>query len=288
MIGILLGGGSGKRMRPLTYATNKQLLPVYNKPMIYYSLSILMLAGIKNIVLVTDQYHLKAYKKLLGNGKKIGIKLSYVIQKKPNGIPECFNLTKNLIKNKKVCLLLGDNFFFGQGLIEAMNLGKLMNEGAFFYAYYVKNPSDYAVLNFKGDKVIDIKEKPKIPKSNYAIPGLYFFDERVTKYFNKLKKSKRGEFEIVDILKIYIKKNKAKFNILRRGISWLDMGNFNDLLSCANFIKSIEDRQNLMIGSPEEVAWRNKWITKKQLIKISKEYKNYYGEYLSKIIKWKK
>ena len=280
MIGILLGGGSGKRMRPLTYAINKQLLPVYNKPMIFYSLSVLMLSGIRKIIIITDKNHIKSYKKLFGSGKKLGIKILYVIQKKPNGIPECFDLTKKFIKKKKVCLLLGDNFFFGQGLIDALNMGKKINKGAFFYAYYVKNPSDYAVLNFKRDKIVDIKEKPKNPKSNYVIPGLYFFDEMVSNYFNKLKKSKRGEFEIVDLLKIYKKKNKLNFHILRRGISWLDMGSFDDLISCANFIKSIEDRQQLMIGQPEEIAWRNKWITKKQLKEIAYNYNNYYGKYL--------
>ena len=174
MIGILLAGGSGKRMRPLTYSINKQLLPVYNKPMIYYSLSMLMLAGIRNIILIINKNYLKSYKKLFGNGKKIGIKLTYVIQKNPNGIPECFKITKKYIKNKKVCLLLGDNFFFGQGIIDAMNIGKSIDKGAYFYGYYVKNPSDYAVVNFKGKKIIDIQEKPNKPKSNFAIPGLYF------------------------------------------------------------------------------------------------------------------
>ena len=283
IVGILLAGGSGKRMRPLSDVVNKQLLPVYNKPMIFYSLSVLMLSKIRNIIIVTDKHYLKFYKKLLGDGSKFGIKLRYVIQSKPNGIPECFIISKKLIKNKKVCLLLGDNFFFGQGMVEAMNQGIKENKGAYFYAYNVKNPSDYAVLNFKKNRILDIKEKPKKPKTNFAIPGLYFFDENVSKFTKQLKKSKRGEYEIVDLINIYQNINKANFHLLRRGISWLDMGSFDDLISCGNFIKAIEDRQNLMIGSPEEIAWRNKWIKTKDLIKISENYKNYYGEYLRNI-----
>ncbi len=282
-VGILLAGGSGKRMRPLSYGVNKQLLPVYNKPMIFYSLSLLMLGNIKNIIIVSDKKYLSSYKSLLGNGSKFGIKLSYVIQSKPNGIPECFKLCSKHIKNKRVCLLLGDNFFFGQGIVEAFNRGIKKKTGAYFYAYNVKNPSAYAVLNIKKNNRFDIAEKPNKPKSNYAIPGLYFFDKNVSKEFSKLKKSSRGEFEIVDLINAYKKTKKAFYEILRRGISWLDMGSFDDLIACGNFIKAIEDRQSLMVGSPEEVAWRNKWISTTQLKKIAKEYKNYYGKYLEDI-----
>lgn len=283
-VGIILAGGLGTRLRPLTHTSNKHLLPVYNKPMIYYPLSVLMLAGIKKIIIVSGKSSIRGFKNLLGNGTKIGIKIEYVPQQKPNGIPECFILAKKKIKNKRVVLILGDNFFFGQNFPDQIKKSIESNvSGCTFFCYNVSNPKDYAVVNLK--KKIDIEEKPKKPKSNLVVPGLYIFDENVSYYAKKLKKSKRNELEIVDLLKKYMNKKNFQYQIMKRGIAWLDMGSFNDLVSASNFIQSYEERQNLMIGSPEEIAWRMRYISTNQLIKLASEYKNNYGYYLEKITK---
>ena len=286
MKAILLAGGSGKRMRPSSYSTNKQLMPVYNKPMIFYPLSLLMLLKIKDIILVCDTQNIDNYKKLLNNGNIFGIKITYLIQEKPNGIPESFILAKDLIKNNNVCLLLGDNFFFGQQLQKVFNKGVALNKGTFFYTYNVSHPENYAVLELnKKNKIKKITEKPKKFKTNMAIPGIYFFDKNVSEYTEQLKKSKRGELEITNLIEIYIKKKLAKFQDLGRGVTWLDMGTFDDMNDTANFIRAVENRQGFMIGCPEEIAWRNKWISKNKLILIAKKYKNSYGDYLKKICK---
>ena len=242
----------------------------------------------KEIIIICEPNSIKLYKKLLSDGSYFGIKIRYVIQKKPNGIPEAFIVSQKLIRNEKVCLMLADNFIFGNDLFKFLKKGIENNNGAYFYAYNVKNPENYAVLNHKKNTIIDIQEKPKNPKSNLAIPGLYFFDKDVVNNSKNLKKSKRGEFEIVDLINVYIKKKKAKFSIIGRGISWLDMGSFNDLNDCSNFIRAIENRQNFVIGSPEEVAWRNKFISSKKLKKIANNYKNDYGRYLNNLLKIKK
>ncbi len=281
-IGIILAGGQGTRLRPLTHTINKHLLPVYNKPMIYYPLSVLMLAGIKKIIIVSGRSSISNFKNLLGNGARLGINIDYVSQQKPNGIPECFILAEKQIKNKRVVLILGDNFFFGQNFPEQIKNSINMNvNGCTFFCYNVSNPQDYAVVNLK--KKINIEEKPKKPKSNMVIPGLYIFDKNVSFYAKKLKKSKRNELEIVDLLKKYINKNNFQHQIMKRGIAWLDMGSFNDLVSASNFIQSYEERQNLMIGSPEEVAWRMGYISTTKLMKLTTKYKNKYGTYLEKI-----
>ena len=283
MKAILLAGGTGSRMRPTTSAINKHLLPVYNKPMIFYSLSVLLLLKFREIIIVCEPGSIHLYKKLLSDGSNFGIKIRYVIQKKANGIPESFLITQKFIKNKNVCLMLADNFIFGSDLFNFLKGGLKNINGAYFYAYNVQNPKNYAVLNSKKNKIIDIEEKPKNPKSNLAIPGLYFFDKDVVSHCKSLKKSKRRELEIVDLINIYIKNKKAKFSIIGRGISWLDMGSFDDLNDCSNFIRAIEKRQNFVIGSPEEVAWRNKFISKKKLKKVANKYKNEYGKYLSNL-----
>ena len=283
MKAILLAGGTGSRMRPTTSAINKHLLPVYNKPMIFYSLSVLLLLKFREIIIVCDPGSIHLYKKLLSDGSNLGIKIRYVIQKKANGIPESFLITQKLIKNKNVCLMLADNFIFGSDLFNFLKKGLKNIKGAYFYAYNVQNPKNYAVLNSKKGKIIDIEEKPENPKSNLAIPGLYFFDKDVVSYCKSLKKSKRGELEIVDLINIYIKNKKAKFSTIGRGISWLDMGSFDDLNDCSNFIRAIEKRQNFVIGSPEEVAWRNSFISMKKLKKVANKYKNEYGKYLSNL-----
>jgi glucose-1-phosphate thymidylyltransferase len=285
MIGIILAAGTGSRLMPITKSLNKHLIPVYNKPMIYYPLSILMLCGIKEIIIICDKFNKKNFYKIFQNGKNLGIKISYTIQEKPNGIPECFLLCKKKINNKKVALILGDNFFFGQGIIQLILDGIKKLNGCFFLGYKVSNPEQYAVIELSNNKINNIVEKPKKIKSNLAIPGFYLFDENVYSYTKKLKKSKRNEFEIVDLLKIYLKMKKINFSLLPRGTSWLDMGSFNDLISATNFVKTIEDRQNLKVACPEEIAFRNKWITKKKLLSLGKNYKNDYGKYLKEITK---
>jgi len=285
MIGIILAGGNGTRLMPITKSVNKHLLPVYNKPMIYYPLSILMLCGIKEIIIICDKFNKKNFYNIFQNGKNLGIKLSYNIQRKPNGIPECFLLCKNKIKNKKVALILGDNFFFGQGIIQILQNEIKRLRGSFCFGYNVSNPQQYAVIELLNGKIKNIIEKPDKIKSHLAIPGFYLFDENVHNFSKKLKKSKRNELEIVDLLKNYLKIKKINYQILPRGISWLDMGSFNDLISATNFVKSIEDRQNLKVGCPEEIAWRNGWISKRKILSLGRKYKNDYGKYLRDITK---
>tara|TARA_A100001035_G_scaffold273256_1_gene263553 strand:- start:1583 stop:2440 length:858 start_codon:yes stop_codon:yes gene_type:complete len=285
MKAILLAGGTGSRMRPVTTGINKHLMPVYNKPMIYYSLSVLMLCKFKEVILICDANSKNMYKKIFSNGKYLGMKIIILVQNKANGIPEAFLIAKNYIKNKNVCLMLGDNFFYGQGFYRALYKGINLKKGAFFLAYGVQHPENYAVIEKKNKKIINIEEKPKKPKTNLAIPGIYFFDKNVVNNCKYLDKSKRNELEIVDLLKIYIKEKTAKYTEIGRGISWLDMGSFDDLNDCSNYIRAIEKRQNFMISSPEEIAYLNNWISKKQLKIIAKKYNNKYGEYLNNLCK---
>ena len=283
MKAILLAGGTGTRLRPTTLGINKHLMPVYNKPMIYYSLSILMLCKFREVILICDQNSKKIYKKIFSDGKYLGMKIRIIVQKNANGIPEAFLISKKLIKNQNVCLMLGDNFFFGQGFLNTLKSGTNLKKGAFFLTYKVQNPEKYAVLEKKNNKILSIVEKPQNPKTNLAIPGIYFFDKSVVNHCKDLKKSKRGELEIVDLINIYIKKSTVAFKEIGRGISWLDMGSFDDLNDCSNYIRAIEKRQNFMISSPEEIAYINKWISKKKLMQISDKYNNDYGIYLKKI-----
>ena len=283
MKAILLAGGTGTRMRPTTLGINKHFIPVYNKPMIYYSLSVLMLCKFREIILICDPESKKIYKKIFSDGRYLGMKIRIVIQKNANGIPEAFLVSKKYIQNQSVCLMLGDNFFYGQGFYQALKQGINLKKGAFFLSYDVQYPENYAVLETKKIKIVNIVEKPKKPKTNLAIPGMYFFDKNVVNYSKNLVKSDRGELEIVDLLNIYIKKKLAKFKKIGRGISWLDMGSFDDLNECSNYIRAIEKRQNFMIGSLEEIAFLNKWISKKELKLIAKKYNNNYGDYLKKL-----
>jgi glucose-1-phosphate thymidylyltransferase len=283
MKAILLAGGTGTRLRPATVGINKHLIPVYNKPMIYYSMSILMLCKFKEIILICDPKSKKIYKEMFSNGKHLGMKIQIIVQKKANGIPEAFLISEKYIKNQSVCLMLGDNFFYGQGFYKILKKGINLKKGAFFLAYNVQHPEKYAVLERERNTIVNILEKPQNPKTNLAIPGIYFFDKNVTHYCKNLTKSKRGELEIVDLLKIYIEKKSAKFSEVGRGISWLDMGSFDDLNDCSNYIRAIEKRQNFVISSLEEISLINKWISKKKLFKISNDYNNSYGEYLKKL-----
>jgi glucose-1-phosphate thymidylyltransferase len=284
--GIILAGGKGSRLNPLTLGVTKQLLPIYNKPVIYYSLSILMMLGIKDILIITNPEDQSSFHRLLGNGDNWGIKISYLSQEHPNGIPEAFIIGEEFIGKDNVCLILGDNIFFGHGLIDSLRNGLYLEDGAYTFAYEISDPSRYGVIEFNGaGDIISIEEKPKAPKSNYAIPGIYFFDNNVCEFAKKLKPSNRGELEIIDLLKFYLNKKSLKVSEIGRGIAWLDVGTYDSLLQAGNFIETIEDRQGMMIGCLEEIALNYGFIFKSQLEKrVSNMPDNQYKEYLKKIL----
>jgi glucose-1-phosphate thymidylyltransferase len=283
MKGIILAGGSGTRLHPLTLAVSKQLMPVYDKPMIYYPLSVLMMAGISEILIISTPHDLPQFEKLLGDGKMLGCKFSYAVQEVPNGLAQAFIIGEKFIGNDPVALILGDNIFYGTGL------GRLLQQhqnpsGGVVFAYHVSDPERYGVVEFEdGGKVLSIEEKPKQPKSNYAVPGLYFYDNSVIEISKKLKPSPRGEYEITDINKEYLKQDKLKVGILDRGTAWLDTGTFASLMQAGQFVQVIEERQGLRIGCIEEVAYRMGFIDKTQLKKIAEPLmKSGYGTYLMK------
>ena len=283
--GIILAGGTGSRLSPLTKVTNKQLLPLYDKPLIFYPLSILMLAGIKDILIITNPNEDINFKIILGNGSNFGIKIQYLAQQKPNGLPEAFIIGEKFINKKNVALILGDNFFYGQGFVKRLKNKTKMKSGSTIFTYQVNNPQDYGIVEIKNNKIIKIKEKPKKSKSNLAITGLYFFDKNVVNFSKKLRPSKRKELEIVDLLKKYLKIKKLKVEFMGRGSAWLDTGNVESLFETSQFISSIEKRQGLKIACLEEIALNNKWIT----TSIIKKQINFYGEcnyskYLKKLI----
>lgn len=285
MKGIILAGGSGTRLHPLTLAMSKQLMPVYDKPMIYYPLSVLMMAGINEILIISTPHDLPHFKKLLGNGKQLGCKFSYEEQAVPNGLAQAFVIGEKFIGNDKVALVLGDNIFYGQGL------GRLLQDntnpdGGIVFAYHVSDPERYGVVEFdENKKAISIEEKPVKPKSNYAVPGLYFYDNNVVTIAKNLKPSARGEYEITDVNKEYLKQGKLKVGILDRGTAWLDTGTFASLMQASNFVQVIEDRQGLKIGCVEEVAFIRGFITRQQLKDIAQPLlKSGYGQYLLKVV----
>ena len=280
-----MAGGNGTRLRPSTIAVNKHLIPIYDKPLIYYPLSLLMLIGIRNFLFIVNKKEKKVFQKLLGQGENLGIKINYCEQEKPNGIPEAFILGENFINNDNVALMLGDNIFYGQGLVEIITKTKKNLKGAQIFSYPVRNPKDFGVVELKKNKISKLIEKPKITKSNLAITGLYFFDKNVVKISKKIKPSKRNETEIIDVLKHYLKKKKLNLTKLGRGSAWLDTGTVNNNLSCSNFIQVVEERQNYKIACIEEIAFNKKWISKKKLKQIiSKIGKCEYSNYLKKII----
>ena len=283
--GIILAGGNGTRLYPITKSVSKQLLPIYDKPMIYYPLSILMLSKIREILIISKSSDQKLYKNILGDGKNLGINIKYEIQEKADGIPEAFIIGEKFIKNEKVALILGDNFFYGQGIEKKLVDASKKNTSSIF-GYKVKNPKDYGVVKFnKNRKAIKLVEKPKKFISSYAVPGIYFYDNKVVKYAKKLKKSKRGELEITDLNKIYLKENKLDVIIFGRGVAWLDAGTPEKLLEASEFVKTIENRQGFKIACLEEISLRNKWITKKKLFKsLSKVPESEYKEYLKLLI----
>ena len=284
--GIILAGGNGTRLSPLTKVTNKQLLPLYDKPIIYYPLSILMLAGIKKILIITKPDETSIYKKLLGDGSRFGINLTYKEQNKPEGLPQAFLIGKNFIRKNGVALILGDNFFYGQGLALRLRQSLKKNRGSTIFLYPVKNPTQYGVVELdKMNKIKKISEKPKKTNSNLAITGLYLFNSKVVKLSEKLKPSKRNELEITDLIKSYRRNNSLRVEQIGRGGSWLDTGTAKDLFDASLFVSTIEKRQGLKIACLEEIAFRNKWITKNSIIKSIKFYGNCdYSNYLKKLI----
>ncbi len=287
MKGILLAGGSGSRLYPITQAVSKQLLPIYDKPMIYYPLSVLMLAGIKEILIITNPEYLSWYERLLGNGSKIGISIQYKVQEKPRGLADAFIVGEEFIGGSPVCLVLGDNVFFGQGFRETLQSISKNITGATIFGYYVPNPKEYGVVEFdKNGKVISLEEKPKEPKSNYAVPGLYFYDSSVISYAKTLKPSQRGELEITDLNRLYLQKRELTVHLLGRGFAWLDTGTYEGLANAADFVRTIQKRTSLYISCIEEVAYRMGFINVDQLQSIAEEYRQTeYGAYLKSIVK---
>jgi glucose-1-phosphate thymidylyltransferase len=283
--GIILAGGKGTRLSPLTKIINKQLLPLYDKPLIFYPLSILMLAGIRDVLIITNPHEDENFKKILGNGSNFGIKIQYLEQKKPNGLPDAFIIGEHFIKNGSVALVLGDNFFYGQGFTKRLKEKTKSDSGATIFTYQVNNPQDYGIIELKKNKIVSIREKPKKTNSNLAITGLYFFDKNVVNLSKKLKPSKRKELEIVDLLKAYLKRKKLKIEFMGRGSSWLDTGNVDSLFETSQFIANIEKRQGLKIACLEEIALNNKWISKSIIKKQIDFYGNCdYSKYLKKLI----
>ena len=279
--GIILAGGLGTRMSPLTKITNKQLLPVYDKPLIYYPLSILMLAGIKEVLIIVNKGTSNQFKKILLNGQNFGVKITYEEQDKPRGLPDAFKIGKKLIGKDNISLILGDNFFYGQSLSEKLKRASKLKKGAIIFSYPVKNPSRFGVVTVKGKKIVSLIEKPKNTNSNLAITGLYFFDNSVIKKTLSLKNSKRNELEIIDLLKMYKKNNLLKNEALGRGAAWLDAGTIEDFNQTSLFVSAIEKRQGLKIACLEEIAFLNRWINKNKLREAISFYGNCdYSKYL--------
>jgi glucose-1-phosphate thymidylyltransferase len=284
MKGIILAGGSGTRLYPITKGISKQIMPIYDKPMIYYPLSVLMLAGIREILIITTPDDSAQFRRLLGNGDELGCRFSYAIQEKPNGLAQAFIIGKEFIGKDKVALILGDNIFYGSGFSKLVQSFNDVN-GAAIFAYEVSDPERYGVVEFDDNfKALSIEEKPKAPKSNYAVPGLYFYDNEVVNIAKNIQPSHRGEYEITDVNKVYLQKGKLSVGVMNRGVAWLDTGTFDSLSDASEFVRVIEKRQSQKIGCIEEVAFRMNFINYAQLMKLAEYYsKSGYGDYLKKI-----
>jgi len=285
MKGIILAGGAGTRLYPITSSISKQMLPVYDKPMIYYPLSVLMLAGIKDILIISTPRDLPGFKSLLGDGKSLGISFSYIEQPSPDGLAQAFILGEKFIGNDTVCMILGDNIFYGHGFGDALLATAKIRKGACIFGYYVTDPERYGVVEFDSDKrPVSIEEKPANPKSNYAVTGLYFYDNSVIERAKSLRPSPRGELEITDLNRLYMKDNLLEVRLMGRGMAWLDTGTYESLLQAANFIATLEQRQGLKASCIEEIAFKRGFISREQLIAIATPYKNsQYGKYLLRI-----
>ena len=286
MKGIILAGGSATRLYPLSKAISKQIMPVYDKPMIYYPLSTLMLAGINEILIISTPRDLPMFKELLGDGERLGMKFSYIIQEKPNGLAQAFVLGAEFLNGEAGALILGDNMFYGQNFSTMLKRASSINQGACIFGYYVKDPKAYGVVEFDHEgNVISIEEKPENPKSHYAVPGLYFYDKTVTEKAAKVKPSKRGEYEITDLNNMYLNEGSLKVELFGRGFAWLDTGNCDSLLEAGTFVETIQKRQGFYISCIEEIAWRNGWIDDQQLKELGLEMeKTEYGKYILSLL----
>jgi glucose-1-phosphate thymidylyltransferase len=284
MKGIILAGGRGTRLNPLTLSISKQLLPVYDKPMVYYPLSMLMLAGIRDILIISTPEAMPAFQMLLGDGRQWGLSFIYKVQDEPRGLADAFLVGKEFIASKPVCLILGDNIFFGHGLADLLKNAAQLESGAVVFAYAVKDPERYGVVEFdKNMRAVNIEEKPKRPRSHYAIPGIYFYDGRVSDFAAAMKPSNRGELEITDLNHEYLRRGELRVEIMGRGIAWLDAGTHESLLQASNFVQAVEERQGMMISCPEEIAFRMGYIGKDELLRQAQAIPNSYGNYLARI-----
>ncbi|EOC1300002.1 glucose-1-phosphate thymidylyltransferase RfbA [Cronobacter dublinensis] len=286
MKGIILAGGSGTRLYPITMGVSKQLLPVYDKPMIYYPLSVLMLAGVRDILIITTPEDNASFCRLLGNGQDYGINIQYAVQPSPDGLAQAFLIGEEFIGNDPVCLVLGDNIFFGQGFSPILKSAATRQEGATIFAYQVKDPERFGVVEFdKSFNVLSVEEKPVQPKSNWAVTGLYFYDNDVISIAKQIKPSARGELEITDINDTYLRNSKLKVELLGRGFAWLDTGTHDSLIEAGCFVETVQKRQGMMVACPEEIAWRNHWLSDDELLAIGSGLrKNDYGKYLLQLI----
>ena len=286
MKGIILAGGSATRLFPLSKAISKQIMPVYDKPMIYYPLSTLMLAGIKEVLIISTPRDLPMFKQLLGDGKSLGMRFEYKVQEKPNGLAQAFVLGEEFLAGDDACLILGDNMFYGQNFSSMLKKAALIKSGAMVFGYYVRDPRAYGVVGFdENGNVTSLEEKPAQPKSNYAVPGLYFYDSTVCKRAKELKPSARGEYEITDLNKTYLQEGTLKVELFGRGFAWLDTGNCDSLLEASNFVETIQNRQGFYVACIEEIAWRNGWISDQQLLELGNSLKQTkYGQYIISLV----